>query len=223
MRIPRLGRSGRNFVREVIIVLLGVLIALALEQLVTNLRDRARTSDIRASMNEEVADFAEVFTVRREASVCITAKLDALDDVLRRRGAQGPWRDVGRPPFYFSRRGAWNSDASDLLTRHLGPQRLRTYGEIYQGMEEFAALAQREQDHWIALQTLERQDEPLTGDRRWQLVEAAAGARNANLLLTAIAEQMIGRAGELGIARNRTLSTRELRARPLCQPLALSR
>ena len=223
MRIPRLGRSGRNFVREVVIVLVGVLIALALEQVVTNLRDRVRTADMRASMNEEVADFAEVFAIRVGVGRCITAKLDALDAVLRRNGAVGPWRDVGRPPFYFSSRGAWNSDASDLLSRHLGPQRLRTYGEIYQGMEQFSALAQREQDDWIVLQTLERQDEPLTGERRWRLMEAAAGARNANLLLTAIAEQMIGRARELGIERNRSLSTADLRSRPICRALAVAR
>jgi hypothetical protein len=50
-----------------------VLIALALEQGVTNLRDRARTADIRASMNEEVADFAEVFAIRVGVGRCITA------------------------------------------------------------------------------------------------------------------------------------------------------
>ena len=223
MRIPKLGRSGRNFVREVAIVLLGVLIALALEQFASSLRDRARTHAIQASMNEEIADFAEIFSLRQEVSGCITAKLDALDDVLRRNGAVGPWRNVGRAPFYFSSRGSWNSDASDLLSRHLGPERLRIYGEIYQGMEQVEALQQQEQDHWIALQTLERQDESLTGERRWRLIEAAAGARNANLLLRAIADQMLANTQHLGVERNRTLSTAEIRSRPICQPLAVNR
>jgi hypothetical protein len=223
MRIPKLGRSGRNYLREVTIIIVGVLIALALEQLASSMRDRARTRAIQASMNEEIADFAEVFSIRQQVSGCINAKLDALDDVLRRNGARGPWRNVGRAPFYFSSRGSWNSDASDLLSRHLGPERLRIYGEVYQGMEQVAALQQPEQDHWVALQTLERQDEPISGERRWHLVEAAAGARNANLLLTAIADQMLANSRRLGVERNRTLSAADISGRAICQPLAVTR
>ena len=210
MRFRKLSRTGRSFVREVAIVVLGVFIALALEQVASNLRDRQRINAMRAAMNPELADHAEVYAVRMRIRDCISAKLDALDALLARPGASGPWRDVGRPPFFFSSRGAWNSDASDLLSRYIGPEQLRIYGEAYQGIEQFVAAAQAEQAHWIALQTLERQDEPLSGDRRWQLVEAAAGARNANIR-------------RLGIAGNRTLSDRDVRDVPLCRPLAAGR
>jgi hypothetical protein len=220
MRLPRLSRSGRSFLREVAIVVLGVFIALVLEQLASNWRDRQRMGAIQAAMNAELADHAEVFAIRMRAQRCIAAKLDALDALLARPGVRGPWRNVDRPPFFFSGRGAWNSDASDLLSRHIGAARLRIYGEAYQGMEQYMALAQQEQDHWIVLQTLERQDEPLAGERRWRLVEAAAGARNANRLLQAIAEQMLANIARLGVRRNETLSGLDLRSRPLCQPLA---
>ena len=197
-RMPRLGRSGQEFAREVVIVIVGVLVALALEQVVASWRDRVRAADIRASMDEELSDFIAVFDVRAVASRCINAKLDALDAALAGH-PQPPFRNVGRPQFFFSSHGAWNSDAADLLARHLGPATLRTYGEAYQGMAEFAALAQREQDEWIVLQTLERPGEPIARERRWRLIEAAAGARNTNLLLTAIAEQMNQRIAGLGV------------------------
>lgn len=220
LRELRLGRRGRNYLREVSIVLLGVLIALALEQVALGWRERVRTEGLRASIDEELADFAEVATLRRELQDCILARLDAIDAVLATPGAAGPWRGVDRPPFFFTSRGAWNSDAADLLSRHFGARSYRIYGEIYQGMEEFNALSQQEQAHWIALQTLERQDKPLAGERRWRLVEAAAGARNANLLLNAIAGQMLAHSEGFGIAANRSLPVAELRARPLCRPLA---
>ena len=223
MRFPKLSRGGRSFVREVIIVVLGVFIALALEQVASNFRDRQRMNAMRAAMNTELADHAEVYAIRMRIRDCISAKLDALDALLARSGASGPWRDVGRPPFFFSSRGAWNSDASDLLSRYIGPEQLRVYGEAYQGNEQFVAAAQAEQAQWIALQTLERQDEPVSGDRRWQLVEAAAGARNTSVLLNAIAEQMLANIDRLGIRRNRTLSDRDLRSTPLCRPLAAGR
>ena len=221
MRLPNMSRSGRSFLREVVIVVLGVFIALALEQLASGWRDRQRMGAMQAAMNEELADHAEVFTLRVQAQRCIVARLDALDALLARSGARGPWRNVDRPPFFFSSRGAWNSDASDLLSRHIGAERLRIYGEAYQGMEQFMAIAQEEQDHWIVLQTLEHQDEPIAGERRWRLIEAAAGARNANRLLEAIADQMLANIARLGVRRNQALSRLNLRTRPLCQPLSV--
>jgi hypothetical protein len=213
------GARGREFLREVAIVLLGVLIALVLEQIVDEWRERQRMEDIRASMNSEIADFAEVLSIRLRADSCIVRKVDALDQLLAHPERARGVRNVGRPPFYFSSRGAWNSDASDVLARYLGPERLRVYGEIYQGMEQFTELGQQEQDDWIALQTLEQQDEPLAGDRRWALVRAAAGARNSNLLMMAIAEQMTADAHRLGISRNHSLSLTDLPKREICQPL----
>ena len=220
MRFPKLSHSSRDFLREVVIVVLGVFIALAMEQAASNWRDGQRTRAIEASMNEELADFAEVFMIRMRAKPCILAKLEALDALLARPGERGPWRNVGRPPFFFSSRGAWNSDASDLLSRHIGPERLRLYGESYQGMEQFIAIAAEEQDQWIALQTLERQDEPLGGDRRWDLIQAAAGARNSDVLLNAIAEQMLANIRRLGIRRTGAMNGIDVRGRPLCQRLS---
>jgi hypothetical protein len=217
---PRLGKSGRDFAREVVIVILGVLVALALEQVASNWRDRARAADIRASMDEELGDFVTVFNVRVAATHCITAKLDALDAALAGHPAP-PFRNVGRPSYFFSSHGAWNSEAADLLARHIGPATLRTYGEAYQGMAEYAALAQREQDAWIVLQTLERPGEPIAGDRRWRLIEAASGARNANLLLTAIAQQMNQRIAGLGVRPATDSSPPDVRAQPICKPLAV--
>ena len=130
-----------------------------------------------------------------------------------------PFHNVGRAPFFFSSHGAWNSDAADLLARHYGPATGRTYGEAYQGMAEFAALAQREQDEWIVLQTLERPDETIAGDRRWRLIEASAGARNTNMLLTAIAEQMNQRIARLGVRASTNSPPPDVRRGPLCQPL----
>ncbi|MBV9884766.1 MAG: hypothetical protein JO276_17290 [Sphingomonadaceae bacterium] len=216
LRRPRLGKSGRDFLREVIIVIIGVVIALALEEVAASWRDRTRAHEIRASMDEELSDMVTVFDLRVAASRCIIAKLDAIDRVLAGRPTP-PFRNVGRPPFFFSSHGAWSSDAADLLARFIGPATLRTYGEAYQGMAEFAALAQHEQDEWIILQTLERTGEPIAGDRRWRLIEAAAGARNSNALLTAIAEQMNQRIASLGV--HAAGGAPDVRSRPLCRPL----
>jgi hypothetical protein len=215
-----LGPSTKSFIREIVIVVVGVLIALVLQELVSNRRDRQRTTAIRASMHEEIADFAEVLALRLRIHHCITAKLDALDAALRVNRAVGPWRNVGRPPFFFSSQGAWNSSATDLLSTQLPPDTFKAYGEIYQSMVQIGALTQREQDHWIVLQSLEQQDVPVAGERRWRLLENVAGARNDSLLVNAIAEQHIKLARSLGVAPNGSLASMTVQQVPICRPLA---
>jgi hypothetical protein len=213
----RLGRGSKSFVREIVVVVAGVLIALILQELASNLRDRQRTSSMRASMGSEIADFAEILDLRKRANACIGRKLTALEALLARSGATGPWTNVGRPSFFFSSQGAWNSASSDLLSTQLPPETFRKYGEIYEGIERYAALAQREQEHWITLQSLERQDKPLGGERRWRLLEAVAGARNESLIMMAIAEQMTDLAKELGITANGSLAKVSVQSLPICR------
>ena len=41
----------------------------------------------------------------------------------------------------FSGRGAWNSDATGQLARHLGADTVQDYGEIYQGMTDYSEIS----------------------------------------------------------------------------------
>jgi hypothetical protein len=86
-------------------------------------------------------------------------------------------------------------------------------------MEEYAALSQREQDHWAALLTLQGETGAIDPQRIWRLREATAGARNANTILTAIATQMAGRIDELGVARS-TQQMPDIANSALCRGLA---
>lgn len=218
-RTIRLKPGARSFIREIVIVVAGVLIALVLQEWATNLRDARRTSALRASMVQEIADFSEILSVRLRAQRCIDAKLDALDALLRRSGAVGPWTNVGRPSYFFSSEGAWNSTSSDLLSSAVPPEIFRSYGELYQGITRYGAIGAREQEHWIILQSIERQDTPIEGERRWRLLEAVAGARNEALLMNAIAKQMTLLAKTLGIGPNGTLKELDIASTALCRKL----
>jgi hypothetical protein len=215
----RFRRSHKSFLREIAIVVAGVLIALVLQEMVSDWRDDRRSAAMRASMHEEIADFAEILRVRRLAAPCIAAKLDSLEAMLATGGGAGPWRNVGRPSYFFSSQGAWNGAASDLLSVQLPPKAFRLYGELYQGMAQYGVRGQREQEHWIVLQSLERQDEPVAGERRWRLLEAVAGARNEGLILNAIAAQMMKLGKDLGVGPNRSLAKLDVKATALCQRL----
>ncbi|MDQ0465650.1 hypothetical protein QO010_003439 [Caulobacter ginsengisoli] len=220
MKLPiNPGPGALHFLREVAIVILGVLIALVAGEVANDFRERERANEIKVSMDKELESYVDVLALRVRANGCIVAKLDAIDAVLARSGAKGPWKDVGRAPYFFTGHGAWNSEASDLLSKHLGADKLLIYSLLYNSMIQFDGLAQREQDQWTVLQSLRRQDEPITGERRWRLVEASASARNTGRLLEAIAEGNLEFAKTLGVKPANELSKLDLKSRPICQPL----
>ena len=210
----------KHFLREFLSVMMAVLLALIVEQAAEYWRERERVLDTRESMNEEVADFAEIFTLRKRLDPCVARKLDQLGAFVAGKGPRAPLRDVGRPSYFFSSRGAWNSNVADQIARHLGARVVKQYGELYQGMNEFAQLPRDEQADWVILQTLEGDADPITPDRKARLREAIAGARNTHLLLMATAQQMLVDAKALGVAPNGTLRSVDLSSKPICRPLA---
>ena len=221
----KLDHRALEFLREVAIVILGLLISLVAGEVADDFRERDRANEIKVSMDKELAGYADVLGLRVRANACIIAKLNAIDAVLAHGsgnggGAKGPWKDVGRAPYFFTGHGAFNGEASDLLAKHLGAEKLLTYSLLYNSMIQFDALAQREQDQWTVLQSLQSQDEPITGERRWRLVEASASARNTGRLLAAIAAGTLEFVKSLGVQPVNELSKLDLQGRPICQPLA---
>jgi len=216
--LPTREQEPRRFLLELLAVTLGVLLALVMEQAVTSWRASQRVGDIRAAMDKEISDYAEIFSLRLRTDPCISAKLDALEAHIASKGS-APVSGVGRPSYFFSGRGAFSSDATDQLTRYLGADIVQKYGEIYQGMADYAEMSGDEQKIWVVLQTLEGDTDPIGPDRRAHLREALAGARNTRLLLHAIATQMQARATELGVRRNGSLDTVKIGEMVLCRPL----
>src|SRR3978361_596839 len=98
---PRAQRM-KHFFREFLSVMMAVLLALIVEQAAEYWRERERVLDTRESMNEEVADFAEIFTLRMRVDSCVRRKLDQLGAFVDGRGPRAPVRDVGRPNYFFS-------------------------------------------------------------------------------------------------------------------------
>jgi hypothetical protein len=220
--LPTREQEPRRFLLELLAVTLGVLLALILEQAATSWRASQRVSDIKAAMDKEISDYAEIFHLRVRIDPCIGSKLDALEAHVAGGGGTRV-TGVGRPSYFFSGRSAFSSDATDQLTRYLGADVVQKYGEIYQGMDDFAGFSGEEQKIWVTLQTLEGDSDPIGPDRRAHLREALVGARNTRLLLHAIATQMLERAAGLGVKRNRSLDAMRTAELPLCRPLAQAR
>ncbi len=220
---PRARRIDlRRLLLEFLSVAAGVLLALIVDQAAENWREHRRVVDQRQAMDREIAEQSEIFQLRVRVGTCIAAKLDSLEAMVRGDGPAPPLANVGRPPFFFSGRGAWNGDNSDQVSRYLGAENLARYSELYQGMEQYAALNAAEQDTWVPFMALEGDSTPLTPERRTRIREAIAQARNQQLLLNAIAVQMLAQAKMLGVQPSGALAAMA-RDAGVCKPLATMR
>lgn len=214
------GKRQRSLIAEFLVVMLGVLAALGLEQAVLDWQERKRVEATLLAVNDEMVAFTAVFHIRNQARPCIDAKLDALDAWLAGGGvASAPVANIGQPPYFFSSRGGWSGASAELLARHRGPEVARNYGMVYEGTEEFAFLARREQEYWVQLQPLLGQTGELDAGQRWRAVEAVAGARNSSRLLSAIAEQMLQHVDRLVPGAESPIQPVDLGQRPICLPL----
>ncbi len=220
MMIPGRVRRKRAMLGEFVVVVLGVLVALTLEQVVLDWQERERARATLAAMNEELSDYVTVFQIRTEVSACVDRKLDELEAFLAGPEPAGGIEGIGRTPYYFSSRSGWSAGGPDLLARYRGPQVARLYGEVYQGMAEFAQMAQQDQGHWATISTLGTRAGPIESNHRWRIGEAIAGARNSNRLMSAIADQMRARIQSLEIPEPAALVT-DLESRPICKPLVI--
>lgn len=72
-------------------------------------------------------------------------------------GRAGPWRNVGRPSYFFSSQGAWNCAASDLLSAQLPPKGLPALRRNLQGHGAIWRPRAAPAGALIVLQALERQ------------------------------------------------------------------
>ncbi|GAB2663304.1 hypothetical protein [Arenimonas aestuarii] len=214
-------QRGRGLVREFLVVMLGVLVALALEQWLSDWQEAQRADDTLLAMQEELRDFAVVLRPRLAASPCVVQRLQDLEAHLSLQDPLPAVEAVGRTPYLFSSRSGWRGGAPELLSRHQGPRQAQVYGEIYQGMEEFALLSKQEQANWARLQTLQTPEGTVDGSRRWRLREEIASARNANLLLTAIADQMLERLTSLDVDVDGEPPLVDMQQRAVCQPMSL--
>jgi hypothetical protein len=141
------------FVTELIVVVLGVLIALGAQQAIDNWNTQRELDDFRLALNGELVDNLEAYSRRMQQGACLSRRLDALERW------QEDWRDgdgpplrgtIGRPLAYSLRMSVWRTGASSLATSMPIDERL-AYADIYDALETYDGLRFRDVDTWQAL------------------------------------------------------------------------
>lgn len=156
--LPKPLHGWRVFFGEVGVVVLGVLIALAAQQVANGLNERAEARDARQSIQNELATYQARLESRWGVRECISRRLGEIQALLD--GAEGGgaidtpnW--VGRPQTWTLLTVRWDASSQSGRAALLPAQELADYGLMYAYMRNAYDEMIIEQGDWARLRTLE--------------------------------------------------------------------
>jgi len=201
---PHAAKTWKEFFIELGTIVIGILIALGLEQAVEALHDRSRAEQARENIHSEIADDIGLMVTRDRTEGCISHRLNEVDGLIRASAAgalpQGPiW--IGHP-FLASMadsqyRSATQSGAVSLLSNE-GQSR---FARIYAEFEQYYQAELTEQSAWGDLRTLE--SHPVSSSvLDWQLRSAMQKARTARFHMETSENAIRTDTSRLGIMPN---------------------
>jgi hypothetical protein len=146
--------SWKEFLNEIAIIVVGVLIALGLEQVVSTVEWSRKVAESQEALGLELADNLAKMQVRVLIAPCIDQRLDALAMIVDRAAKSGtlPMLPTPNSPPYFSwGTGAWNSALSAQSASHFPPQQLRGYSRYFQILGRIEGAEPQEESAWTTL------------------------------------------------------------------------
>jgi len=224
---PHAAKSWREFAVEIGTIVVGILIALSLEQLVETLREHRATAEAREAVRGEVAADLSLMQLRMDEQACVDRRLGELAAILAaaREGRPYPppqWigRAVNQPVSARRWTAASNSGRASLFPTDEQGQ----FATVYFVVDRFVAAEEQEQDAWAILRSAEGV-KAMPPAMVWGLTEALARARAANYLAKRAVARAFDEAGRLGIKPGpRHVSTAlDLKTPPLCVPIGADR
>ena len=183
VHLPKPLHGWRAFAGEVGIIVIGVLIALGAEQMVSALHDRTEARDAERAIRGELEQNMAKLRSRKEKLACVVTRLNELQAVIDSAGAAGgsiktpSW--VGRPQFWTMQTARWQASSQAGRAALLRAEDLALYGSMYAYMNNVNAEGAIEQDEWARLRSLEHLQR-LTPEMQFQLTNTLQEARYIN-------------------------------------------
>ena len=186
--IPRPLHGWREFVGEVGIIVLGVLIALGAEQVVEEVHWRIQVQDGRADLADSYTTLRAQMRERQLISPCLARRFDEIAAILDRASDTGrlpPVGDLGQPRLRTINEPVWPA----LVTTGTALHFPRGEGSRYDGMQAYIELwkanEEREREAWTRLYAIVGPGRPISqpelGEIRAALGQALFEARMLKL------------------------------------------
>jgi hypothetical protein len=156
-------RGLRRFLKEYVVIVIGVLTALAAQQSADWLHDRNRAAEARAGIREEIAQGLGAMNFRQTTEDCMSKRLDEVDGLIAAWSAgkppQGPlW--IGAPIVRSMIDGKYKAAVQSGAASLFGDGEQAAYSNIYAMFAIYTQQVDIELLAWGDLRTMERDPPP---------------------------------------------------------------
>jgi hypothetical protein len=171
---PKPWHGLREFLKEYVIIVVGVLTALGAEQAVEWLHWRHQVEETRATLNEEVTYDLKGLIRRQQVAPCFAHRLADLRVYLLARSQSDPGpppAPVGRPRIVAMRVNAWESAKTTQVLAHMPIEERERYTRVYDGFELLENFSRRDFEGMADLGLVD--DAALLDPPAWSQIKAA--------------------------------------------------
>jgi hypothetical protein len=157
INLPTPPRGWREFYWELVIIVIGVLIALWAQQLAESLDDRGRAARARENIRAEISNNLGRMEKRMQLQDCVHRRLDEIAAYLKEKNAGGSpqaLRWIGRPSVWVMPEAQFQSAVSAGRISLLPAEEQSDYSVAYSSIREFRANEEHEQAAWAQLRAL---------------------------------------------------------------------
>ena len=183
VQVPKPLHGWRQFAGEVGIIVLGVLIALAAQQLVADLHEQSEAHQAERAIRGELEINMARLRSRHAVRACVERRIEELQALIDSAGTNGgsiatpKW--VGRPQFWTMQLSRWETSSQAGRAALIPADDLNLYGSMYPFMERINTEGALEQDAWAELRALEHLQR-VTPETAFQLQSTLQRARYIN-------------------------------------------
>jgi hypothetical protein len=199
---PKPVHNFREFLSELGVVVLGIVIALSGEQLIESLHDKHKAGEAREGIRDEIAMNIAVLESRSSAQPCIDRRIDDIATLLEASGGSpyaGPaW--LGRPQIWEMLHARWQVVSQAGRAPLLAAEEQAEYGFVYALFADVAADEDREQIAWARLRALESPPNP-SATLRDELRLALQEARLTNWDIKNLSSTLQTKATKMSLAK----------------------
>jgi hypothetical protein len=222
-------RGGREFLKEIGTIVIGVLIALAGEQGVEALHGRHQATAGEAVLREAFVREVDNAALRDAQDACVAERLAALSALVQwgtESGRLPPIGAIGHPSFTPWTVGSWGALVADQTVSHLPRAKAIAYTAIVQQTTYLSGLSDREEDQWAMLDSMVGPGRRLSDVEAQQLRATLAMASDSTLHMrtTSIrvrdAIQATGLVGPAAFAEAARRAEAERPNAAICRPIA---
>lgn len=227
---PKAVHGWRELLKEIGIIVIGVVIALGAEQAVEEIHWMHQVDAGEAILKGAFAHEVQNAAMRDAQSECITQRLAFLSSVLQKASEDGrlPALDaVGHPPFTPWTIGSWQALVANQTVSHLPRQKTIDYSVIAQTTTFLSGLSDQEEAHWTILDTMIGPGRRLSDAEAEQLRITLAQASDANILMGRTADSLRNAVRATGLVEPsvfdeavRTALSEKAKA-AICRPMAM--